>query len=236
MREKKKSSQGATKTETSLDCSIHVVPLFKLQNSLPFDVSIKLWQLADEEDDDLLWQDPSLYTRSDSTFDDDSSDDDSAMTPTSQAKTQYLDQNHYSSGRDNQDFYFNGSLESCEILRLSGISLRQPIFLQVSQRVNSSDSNFMWSNPVLLNLDKLKTGANQRKGLFSLAKIILDLGDEVDALVDVSVDQASRMPTASIYCPYWIMNKVSRWFDQFFLHLWYASFVIFSDLIRIRLE
>lgn len=215
IREKKKSSPGETKTGTSLDCSIHIVPLFKLQNSLPFDISIKLWQLSEEEDDDLLWQDPSLYTRSDSTFDDeDSSDDDSAMTPTSQAKAQYVDQIHHSSGRDNQDFFFNGILESCQILRLSGISLRQPIFLQVSQRVNSSDSNFMWSNPVLLNLDKLKTGANQKKGSLSLAKIIVDLGNEVDALVDVSVDQASRMPTASIYCPYWIMNKVCRWPDS----------------------
>jgi hypothetical protein len=72
------------------------------------------------------------------------------------------------------------------MLRLSGISLRQPIFMQVSQSTKLCDcmeqSGFMWSSPLLLALDTLRTGSN-KKGPLSLPKVILDLGDDVDALV-----------------------------------------------------
>jgi hypothetical protein len=178
---------------------------------MPYTISVRLWQLAQDEDDDL-WQHPTLYIRSTSTFDEDSGsdDDNSAMTPTSQTRSQYSNQFHQSSGREKSDFLFVGSVESCQMLRLSGISLSQPIFMQVSQCVDShgltDKMNFMWSKPLSLSLDKLRTGAN-RKGTLSLPLRILDLGDDVDALVDVSVDSKIRMPACTIFCPFWITNK-----------------------------
>lgn len=136
------------------------------------------------------------------------------MTPTSQRKTEYLNRVHQSPGIKNRDFLFTGSIEKCQVLCLSGISLRHPIFMQFSQRVISSDFsdsellNILWSNPVLLGIHNLRTGSAQKKGTFSLPKVTIDLGDDVDALVDVSVDRLTRMPSVSLYCPYWIINKV----------------------------
>eukprot|EP00804_Cyclotella_cryptica_P012787 CCRYP_010547-RA/>CCRYP_010547-RA protein AED:0.05 eAED:0.05 QI:183/0.85/0.81/1/0.76/0.63/22/985/2990 len=196
----------------SWDTIIKVVPFFLLQNSMPYMISIRLWQLGQGEDDDL-WQHPSLYlSLTSGSFDEESGSDDdsSAMTPASQTRSQYSNQFHQSSGREKRDFFFVGSVESCQMLRLSGISLSQPIFMQVSQSVEShvmaENMNFMWSRPLSLSLDKLRTGAN-RKGSLSLPKLVLDLGDEVDALVDVSVDGKIGMPACTIFCPFWIMNK-----------------------------
>lgn len=87
-------------------------------------------------------------------------------------------------------------------LRLSGISLRQPLFLQVSQSVHSPstfDNTFMRSNPLQISVHELRTGFNNR-GVLSLPKLVLDLGDDCDALVDVSIDSSIRMVSSLDEC------------------------------------
>jgi hypothetical protein len=95
---------------TAWDTIIKVVPFFLLQNSMPFSLSVRLWQLAEEEDEDDLWQDSSLYLHlGDDTYDEDSSDDEnSAMTPASQMKSEYFNQFHQSYEKVKRDFVFKG--------------------------------------------------------------------------------------------------------------------------------
>lgn len=88
-----------------------------------------------------------------------------------------------------------------QTLRLSGISLGEPLFMQVSQHVQASDENkFMWTSPMQIDLPKLKTGINQR-GLTELPKLILDLGDTCDCVVSVSVESSTRVPVCTVYSP-----------------------------------
>ncbi|KAL7513251.1 hypothetical protein ACHAXN_010303 [Cyclotella atomus] len=183
---------------TAWDCCINILPSLKLQNGLPLDISVRVWQLAEQEDDD--WQE--LFIRSDSVIDKDNSsdDDNSAMTPTSQTKIEYLNKFHHSKGSIVDDFLFVGSVESCQVLHISGISLRQPIFMQLSQSVSSNSAD-----PILVGIHNLRIGS--KKGANSLPKIIMDLGDDLDALVDVAVDE-NKVPCVNINSPFWIVNKV----------------------------
>jgi hypothetical protein len=160
-------------THTAWDCCINIVSFLKLHNGLPLNISVRIWQLAEEEGDD--WQE--LYIRSDSVIDEDNfSDDDnsdSAMTPYSQTKIDYLNKIHHSNSDRVNDFLFLfvGSLGSCQVLPISGISTRQPIFMQLSQSVSSDyadDAQIMWSNPMLISIHNLRIGS--KKGVNSLPK------------------------------------------------------------------
>lgn len=164
---------------------------------MPFPILARTWQFP-RKDDDTMWRDPALLTpQTDDANEDIGSDEDtSAVTPSIRGRGANPDQFHLS--RSGRKGYFSlDSIPRGETLRLSGIHLRQPLFIQVSQRLEVSseedESDFMWSKPLKIKLAKLRTGINQ-KGAFSLPRIPLNLGDNCSALVDVSIERGIRMP------------------------------------------
>ncbi len=193
---------------TAWDTAIKIVPFFLLSNSLPFPIIIRSWQLSKTKDDEV-WTD---FTQYEETNEEcySSDDDTSSMTPSLRGRSSNSEQFHLPKEEDFKSNHFSvDRVEKGGILRLSGISLRQPIYIQVSQRVELSqefEGDIMWSETVKLGLDRLRTGVN-RKGSLSLPKIVLDIGDECDTLVDVSVEQGIGVPICTIYAPYWLMNK-----------------------------
>jgi len=208
-----KTSAGDTKQNimrrTAWDVTIHVVPFFLCMNSLPFPISIRTWQCANKEDEDEDWDGAAaaLLVNPEGAIEFSSSDEDqSAMTPSISNKGVGPDQYHFSTSQ-NSDYYHEDMVNVGKTLRLSGINLSQPLFIEVSQHLeNSWAGSLVRSAPVKIDVQKLQTGMN-RKGSRSLPKLILDLGDNCDCLVDVSLDRASKMPLCTIYSPYWVINK-----------------------------
>ena len=196
---------------TAWDTTIQVVPFFLLSNSMPFPILARTWQFP-RKDDDLQWRDPSFLTaHADVNEGNISSDEDlSSATPSIKGRGKDPDQFHQPSGTGRDGYFSVDIIERGETLRLNGINLRQPLFLQVSQRLEVSDeaneTDFMWSRPHEIKLAKLRTGVNQ-KGSFALPKLPLALGDNCDCLVDVSIERGIRMPICTIYSPFWLMNK-----------------------------
>ena len=192
---------------TAWDVTILVVPFFLCMNTLPFPIMIRAWQYAiDDEDDD--WDGTAaLLVDPEDTNELSSSDDESEMTPSINNLGINGDLYHLST-IDNSDYYYEGVVKVGQTLRLSGIKLSQPLFIQVSQHLENfgAAASLIWTNPVQMDLQKLQSGMN-RKGSRSLPKLILDLGDNCDCLVDVSLDRDSKMPFCTFYSPYWVINK-----------------------------
>jgi hypothetical protein len=208
-----KTSAGDTQKNimrrTAWDVTILVVPFFLCMNSLPFPISFRAWQYAKKDDDDENWDGGSaaLLVDPDDTHEFLSSDEDeTAMTPSISNKGVDADQYHLSTSH-NSDYCHEDIVNMGNTLRLSGINLSRPLFIEVSQHLDISGAGtLVWSAPVQIDVQKLQTGIN-RKGSRSLPKIILDLGDNCDCLVDISLDRASKMPMCTIYSPYWVINK-----------------------------
>ncbi len=197
---------------TAWDTTILVVPFFLLSNSMPFPILARIWQLfVPKKDDDALWRNSSfLAAHTDDVSDDcSSSDEDSSFATPSIKGWGGADKVHHPnpSGLEAHRSYFF-LIKTGETIRLSGINLQQPLFVQFSQRLRllGEADETMWSNPLQLDLGKLRTGINPR-GWFSLPKLFLDLGDSCAAVVDVSLEGAIRVPICTIYAPYWIQNK-----------------------------
>jgi len=193
---------------TAWDTTIKIVPFFLLSNSLPFPILIRSWQFSKNKDDEAWTEYIQYEERNDESY---SSDDDtSSMTPSLRGRSSNSEQFHLPKEENFKSNHFSlDRVEKGGTLRLSGISLKQPIFIQVSQSVElpqEIEGEIMWSGTVKLGLDRLRTGVN-RKGSLSLPKIVLDIGDNCDTLVDVSVEQGIGVPMCTIYSPYWLMNK-----------------------------
>ncbi len=197
---------------TAWDTTILCVPFFLLLNSLPFPLMVRTWAYS-EDDDDGLWNDFPVGESGESNEWDSSSDDDTSFA-TPKLKGLVSSQLHYSSDIGHNDYFTLDCVDRGKTLRLSGINLRQPLFIQVSQYVTTADqrdAELMWTSPLQLNLFKLRTGINNRKGALSLPKLVIDLGDDCDALVDVSVEERIRMPICTVYSPFWVMNKTGEY-------------------------
>ena len=193
---------------TAWDVTILVVPFFLCMNTLPFPITIRAWQYAiNDEDDDWDGAAAALFVDPEDTNELSSSDDESEMTPSINNAGINGDLYHFST-IDNSDYYYEGVVKVGQTLRLSGIKLSQPLFIQVSQHLENvgAAASLIWTNPVQMDLQKLQSGMN-RKGSRSLPKLILDLGDNCDCLVDVSLDRDSKMPFCTFYSPYWVINK-----------------------------
>ena len=167
---------------TAWDCCILVVPYFILLNSMPFPLSVRVWQFT-ETDVDTLFMDQALVNEED----DSSGDENQSSSLSSTWVRNMMETAQYHNPPDGsaEDFLVEESVKRGRSLLLSGINVQRRLFLRVSQNVNSpnfSGTKHLWSSPVLIRLDKLRTGAN-KKGSLSLPKRILDLGDDIDALV-----------------------------------------------------
>lgn len=198
---------------TAWDITIEVVPFFLLSNSLPLPIVARTWQLPSKREDDS-WRDQSfLLTEQDEDMDEEISSDEDLSSKTPSIKGRgggNPDQFHSPRGSGQKGYFSLDYVARGETLKLCGINLRQPLYLQVQQRLNILDENdeaeFSWSKPLQINLSRLRTGINP-KGQFSLPKMPLDLGDSCSLLVDVSIEREIRMPICTIYAPYFITNK-----------------------------
>lgn len=212
---------------TAWDTTVLIVPTFTLSNScktcslfhllilpcsqtssffaVPFGLSVKVWQFM-EQDADTSWFEQSLADEeSESSGDENQSSSMASTWISNMVSAQY----HNPPEGNSEHFYAEEQIHTGQSIRLSGINLQRCLFVQVSQRVKvfgAHDAKHIWSSPVVINLQKLRTGAN-KKGNLSLPSRILDLGDDVDALVDASVDVETGMPNCMIYSKYWVMNK-----------------------------
>ena len=198
---------------TAWDTTIQVVPFFLISNSMPFPILARTWQLfIPNKDDDDLWRDSSFLPAHPDDLSDDcpSSDEDLSFSTPSTKWWGGADKFHQpSGGLEGSQSYFS-VIGRGEILRLSGINLQQPLYVQFSQKLRVSgeadETDCMWSKPLQLELRKLRTGINPR-GSFSLPKLFLNLGDNCQVVVDVSLGGAIRVPMCTLYSPYWIQNK-----------------------------
>ena len=207
-RHRYKSFSGDTKNNmmrrTAWDVTILVVPYFLCMNSLPFPISVRLRQHAIKDQDDD-WDGAAAALLVDPESSSSSDDDGTAMTPSIKGKVGG-DQYHLSTSYVG-DYYHEDVIDVGETIRLSGINLSHPLFIEVSQHVQTDVADsILRASPIQLDLQKLQTGMN-KKGSRSLKEIILDLGDNCDCLVDVSLDRATKMPLCTIYSPYWLINK-----------------------------
>lgn len=195
---------------TAWDVTIQVVPFFLLSNSLTFPIVVRTWQLTSNDEDDELWDEPLLLGTSahGANEGEESSDEDlTYATPSIVGGRELSEDIHLSSGRESSDHYSQDNIAVGQTLRLSGVNLTEPLFIQVSQNVNLSEEvQFMWTNPLLLDLSKMRSGINT-KGVQRLPKLILDLGNFCDCLIDVTLEEGLKVPVCTIYSPYWIMNK-----------------------------
>lgn len=167
---------------------------------MPFGLSVRIWQPASKKED--TWFDQTQAEEdSESSGDENQS---SSMASTWISNMQSAQYHNPPEGSPDH-FYSEENIATGQSIRFSGINLQQRLFIQVSQRVRQGVKH-IWSSPLLLNLHKLRTGAN-KKGSFSLPSRIIDLGDDVDALLDASVDVETGMPNCMIYAKYWVMNK-----------------------------
>jgi len=202
------TSAGDTKKNmtrrTAWDITILVVPSFLCMNSLPFPISVRAWQHAKkDEDDDWDGAAAALLDGPEDAVESSSSDDDDETAMSNKG----VDEQYHLSTRHTSDYYHEDSVNVGGTLRLSGIDLSRPLFIEVSQHLQTAGAaSLLRSSPVQIDLQKLQTGMN-RKGSQSLPKLILDLGDKCDCLVDVSLDRTSKMPLCTIYSPFWLINK-----------------------------
>ncbi|KAL7553819.1 hypothetical protein ACHAWF_017158 [Thalassiosira exigua] len=212
----KKHHSDATKNKirrTAWDTTILVLPFFLLTNSMPFPILARTWQLSPKgKEDDDIWQDPAILTNQSQADEGNeesiSSDEDlSSATPSIRGRGN-PDQFHLPLRSKGKVHYSLKIIQRGEMLRYSGINLRQTLFMQISQNLVTApgQADFTWSKPIEIKLSKLRTGINP-KGLFSLPKISLELGVNCDCLLDVSVEGETRVPMCSLYSPFWLMNK-----------------------------
>ena len=195
---------------TAWDVSIQVVPFFLLSNSLTFPIVVRSWQETTKDSDDELWDEPALPIPSGHGMNEDQSSEDEDLTyttPSIVGGRNLTEDNHMSSGKGSTEHYSQDHVAVGQTLRLSGIDLQESLFIQVSQQINTSEEmDFLWTNPLQINLSRMKSGINS-KGVKRLPKLVLDLGDNCDCLVDVSLEGGTKVPVCTIYSPYWIMNK-----------------------------
>lgn len=196
---------------TAWDTTIQVVPFFLLSNSMPFPIFARSWQLPKKDE---TWRDYSfLADEMDESNDEILSSDDDITSATPSIKCKGISspfQVHKSDESRGHNSNFLHVVARGETLQMSGINLREPLFLQMSQKLNAvgptDDNSVMWSKPIQIDFGKLRTGINP-KGTFALPKIPLELGDSCSVLLDVSVEGGTRMPICTIFSPCWIMNK-----------------------------
>ena len=205
-------SKKSIMQRTAWDTTIQVVPFFLLSNSMPFPVLARSWQLPKKDES---WRDYSfLEEEMDDMNDENLSSDDDFTSATPSIKCKGLSspfQVHKSDESKGQNGRFSMHVvQRGQTLQMSGINLREPFFIQLSQKLHevgqTDGASAMWSKPLQIDFGKLRTGINP-KGTFALPKISLDLGDSCSVLVDVSVEGGIRMPMCTIYSPCWIMNK-----------------------------
>ena len=192
---------------TAWDTTIQITPFFLLANSMPFPIIAYTWQFPKKEEDDS-WKNSSHHAADDIHINEEatSSDEDLSSTTPSTKLSSNPDQFHQPSGSQS-DYSSLNNVDVGQTLRLSGVNLQQPLFIQVSQRLQvHNESELMWSKPLQIKLAKLRTGINP-KGSFTLPTISLEMGNDCSALVDVSIEREIRVPILSIYSPYWVMNK-----------------------------
>ena len=193
---------------TAWDTSIVVVPTFILSNSMPFPLTVRIWQFI-ETDVDTAWFDQTLTNE-----DEDSSGDENQSSSMSSTWISNMESAQYHNPPEGNSEHYSSqeSVGQGQSVKLSGINLQRRLFIQVSQNVivaGAAGAKHIWSTPLQIDLQKLRTGAN-KKGSVSLPKRVLNLGDNADALVEASVDVETGMPNCTIYSPYWIMNKVCQ--------------------------
>ena len=213
MSEKKRNSRidndsnRSIQKRTAWNVSIQVVPFFLLSNSLRFPIIVKSWQSIMKDNDDELWDEPMLPISSGHGMNEESSDEEQTyMTPSRNGRRELPEDVHLSSGT-NSDHYSQDHVMVGQTLRLSGVNLQEPLYIQVSQQVSASEEmKILWTNPLKVNLSKLRSGINS-KGLKRLPQLVLDLGDNCDCLVDVTLEGETKVPVCTIYSPYWLMNK-----------------------------
>jgi hypothetical protein len=194
---------------TAWDTCILVVPTFILSNSLPFPLSVRIWQQFTEVDADTMWFDQSLINE-----EDDSSGDENQSSSMASTWISNMESVQYHNPPEGmaEHYFSEETVGKGQSARLSGINLQRLLFIQVSQNIKALGTlgkEIMWSSPLLINLPKLRTGAN-KKGSLALPRRVLDLGDEINALVEAAVDIETGMPNCTIYSPYWIMNKTGK--------------------------
>jgi len=192
-------------SRTAWDTTICVVPFFLLSNAMPFPILIKAWQMR-ASDENEMWRDPTMFTdptsehsnENESNSDGETSSKFSSLMGRSTSTQQY----HMPTG-SRGDYFSLSCLESGKTLRLCGINLSCPLYIQFSQRLRGTLNE--WSNVAKVNLQKLRTGINPNKGTLSLQSLPIRLGDTVDCFIDTAVD--CGVCRGALYSPFWISNQ-----------------------------
>lgn len=192
-------------SKTAWDTTISVVPFFLLSNAMPFPILIKAWQYRPSDENDL-WRDPiaifSDPSEPSNDIDSNSEGETSSKSPSLMGRSTSSQQYHLPKGSRGDDHYSMSSLDSGKTLRLCGINLSYPLYIQICQRLLGTLTG--WSNVATVNLQKLRTGINPNKGSLSLKSIPIRLGDDCDCLIDVAVDGGI---CGALYSPFWLINR-----------------------------
>lgn len=193
-------------SRTAWDTTITVVPFFLLSNAMPFPILIKAWQYR-ANDENELWRDPTVFTDPISEHSNknetDSEGDLSSKSPSLMGRSTNTEIYHLPTGSIGDDYYSLSSLDSGKTLRLCGIDLACPLYVQFSQRIQGALNE--WSNVAVVRLQKLRTGINPNKGALSLSSLPIRLGDNVDCFIDIAVERG--ICRGAIYSPFWISNQ-----------------------------
>ena len=191
---------------TAWDTTITVVPFFLLSNAMPFPILIKAWQYRASDENDL-WRDPAMFTDpiSEHSNENESNSDGetSSKSPSLMGRSTSTEMYHLPTGSRGDNYYSLSSLESGKTLRLCGISLSCPLYIQFSQRLRGTLHE--WSNVANIKLQKLRTGINPNKGALSLKSLPIRLGDNVDCFIDAAVERG--ICRGALYSPFWICNQ-----------------------------
>ena len=190
---------------TAWDTTITVVPFFLLSNAMPFPILIKAWQYR-ASDENEQWRDPAMFTDpiSEHSNENESNSDGetSSKSPSLMGRSTSTEMYHLPTGSRSDNYYSLSSLESGKTLRLCGISLSCPLYIQFSQRLRGTLHE--WSNVANIKLQKLRTGINPNKGALSLKSLPIRLGDNVDCFIDAAVERG--ICRGALYSPFWICN------------------------------
>ena len=201
------ASDSTIWSRTAWDTTISVVPFFLLSNAMPFGIFIKAWQHR-ASDENELWREPSFFTdlttehsnESESNSDGETSSKSPSLMGRSTSTALY----HLPTGSRGDDYFSLSCLKSGKTLRLCGIDLSCPLFIQFSQGLRGTTNE--WSNVATINLQKLRTGLNPNKGALSLKSLPIRLGDTVDCFIDAAVVERG-ICRGALYSPFWISNQ-----------------------------
>lgn len=193
-------------SRTAWDTTITVVPFFLLSNAMPFPISIKTWQYR-ASDENEMWMDPTMFTDPASEHsnenESDSDGETSSKSPSLMGRSTNTALYHLSTGSSSDDYYSLSSLKAGATLRLCGINLSCPLYIQFSQELRGTSNE--WSNVATVKLQKLRTGINPKKGAVSLKSLSIRLGDNVDCFIDTTVERG--ICRGLLFSPFWISNQ-----------------------------